>query len=201
MRFEYDEETKGKNPFWIDKLTPIQIATFDLDEYRRVRGEFTTDEWIDLVVRSMGYEPGRDVSPAQAALLGPADPLDRAELQPRGAWAREAQARAMSSRRSRLTRRCSREGPRSANLFGHMTGTTEGHGPDLGCRRLRRGRGSPEDAQGSHHDDEDLLRVGHVPARPGGRRGRCQHRDVRQHQPAHRRHGPDRATSSRRCRT
>ena len=29
--------TSGKNPFWIDKLTPIQIATFDLDEYRRLR--------------------------------------------------------------------------------------------------------------------------------------------------------------------
>ena len=35
MRFEYDEESKGKNPFWIDKLTPIQIATFDLEEYRQ----------------------------------------------------------------------------------------------------------------------------------------------------------------------
>src|SRR6266850_5607962 len=58
MRFEYDEESRGKNPFWIDKLTPIQIATFDLEEYRRVRSEFTVDEWLDLVVRSMGYEPG-----------------------------------------------------------------------------------------------------------------------------------------------
>src|SRR6266545_1881425 len=58
MRFEYNEEAKGKYPFWIDKLTPIQIATFDLEEYRRVRGAFTTDEWIDLMVRSMGYEPG-----------------------------------------------------------------------------------------------------------------------------------------------
>src|SRR5229473_742180 len=57
MRFKYDEEGKGKYPFWIDKLTPIQIATFDLEEYRRVRRELTTDEWIDLVVRSMGYEP------------------------------------------------------------------------------------------------------------------------------------------------
>ena len=26
MRFEYDEESKGKFPFWIDKLTPIQLA-------------------------------------------------------------------------------------------------------------------------------------------------------------------------------
>ena len=57
MRFEYDEESRGKHPFWIDRLTPIQIATFDLDDYRRVRGELTTDEWLDLVVRSMGYEP------------------------------------------------------------------------------------------------------------------------------------------------
>jgi hypothetical protein len=38
MRFEYDEEAKGKNPFWIDKLTPIQIATFDLDERSAVPG-------------------------------------------------------------------------------------------------------------------------------------------------------------------
>ena len=35
MRFEYDEESRGRNPFWIDKRTPIQIATFDLEEYRR----------------------------------------------------------------------------------------------------------------------------------------------------------------------
>src|SRR5271165_4910057 len=57
MRFEYDEEARGKYPFWIDKLTPIQIATFDLDEYRNVRRQFSTDEWINLIVRSMGYEP------------------------------------------------------------------------------------------------------------------------------------------------
>src|SRR5262245_21129863 len=57
LRFEYDEEAKGKNPFWIEKLTPIQIATFDLDEYRNVRRQFSTDEWVDLIVRSMGYEP------------------------------------------------------------------------------------------------------------------------------------------------
>jgi ATP-dependent Lon protease len=56
MAFHYDEETKGKYPFWIEKLTPIQLATFDMEEYRRVRTEFTTQEWIDLIVRSMGYE-------------------------------------------------------------------------------------------------------------------------------------------------
>ena len=37
MRFEYDEEARGKNPFWIDKLTPIQIAAFDLAEYQELQ--------------------------------------------------------------------------------------------------------------------------------------------------------------------
>src|SRR5215218_1099469 len=39
MRFESEEEEKGKNPFWIDTLTPIQLATFDLAEYQRLRAE------------------------------------------------------------------------------------------------------------------------------------------------------------------
>src|ERR1700722_4369708 len=30
LRFEYDEAARGKNPFWIDKLTSIQSAAFDL---------------------------------------------------------------------------------------------------------------------------------------------------------------------------
>lgn len=59
MRFEYDDENKGKNPFWIDRLTPIQVATFDLEEYRRLRAEFNSDEWLDVVLRSMGYEPSQ----------------------------------------------------------------------------------------------------------------------------------------------
>ncbi len=56
MRWEYDEESKGKYPFWIEKLTPIQLATFDLDEYRKLRMQFATEEWLDLLIRSMGYE-------------------------------------------------------------------------------------------------------------------------------------------------
>ncbi len=56
VAFQYDEETKGKYPFWIEKLTPIQLATFDMEEYRKIRAEFTTDEWLDVIVRSMGYE-------------------------------------------------------------------------------------------------------------------------------------------------
>ena len=58
IRHQYDEEATGKrSPFWIDNLKPIQLATFDLDEYRECRCQFSSDEWIDLLIRSVGLEP------------------------------------------------------------------------------------------------------------------------------------------------
>jgi len=58
IRHHYDEEAKGKrSPFWIDNLKPIQIATFDLEEFRECRREFSTDEWLDLLMRTIGLEP------------------------------------------------------------------------------------------------------------------------------------------------
>jgi len=58
IRHSYDEEAKGKrSPFWIDSIKPIQIASFDLDEYRNCRREFSTDEWLDLLLRTIGLEP------------------------------------------------------------------------------------------------------------------------------------------------
>jgi ATP-dependent Lon protease len=60
IRHQYDEEATGKrSPFWIDGLKPIQIATFDLDEYRECRRQFSADEWIDLLLRTIGIEPGQ----------------------------------------------------------------------------------------------------------------------------------------------
>ena len=58
IRHSFDEEQKGKrSPFWIDSLKPIQVATFDLEEYRACRNQFTTEEWIDLLLRTIGLEP------------------------------------------------------------------------------------------------------------------------------------------------
>ncbi len=58
LRHQFDEEQKGKrSPFWIDNLKPIQLATFDLEEYRACRSPFSTDEWIDLLLRTIGMEP------------------------------------------------------------------------------------------------------------------------------------------------
>lgn len=58
LRHQYDEDAKGKrSPFWIESLQPIQLASFDLDEYRQCRRQFETEEWIDLLLRTIGMEP------------------------------------------------------------------------------------------------------------------------------------------------
>src|SRR5205814_1707498 len=58
LRHEYDDTATGKrSPFRIDELKPIQVATFDLAEYQSGRREFTADEWIDFLIRSVGLEP------------------------------------------------------------------------------------------------------------------------------------------------
>ena len=58
LRHEYDDQASGKrSPFWIDELKPIQVATFDFDEYCEGRRQFTTEEWIDLLIRTIELEP------------------------------------------------------------------------------------------------------------------------------------------------
>lgn len=54
----YDDTASGKrSPFWIEELRPIQLATFDLADYQRLRQEFSSEEWVDLLIRSIGLEP------------------------------------------------------------------------------------------------------------------------------------------------
>ncbi len=58
IRHEYDDEARGKrSPFWIDEIKPIQLGSFDLDDYLDRRGEFDSEEWVDLLIRSIGLEP------------------------------------------------------------------------------------------------------------------------------------------------
>ncbi len=58
LRYDPQEEVSGqKRPFFITALKPIQVASFEFSEYVRGRSAFTTDEWLDLLVRSMGLEP------------------------------------------------------------------------------------------------------------------------------------------------
>jgi len=50
-------EDKNASPWILTKLKPIQLSSFDFDGYVAARREFTTDEWIDLLIQSMGFNP------------------------------------------------------------------------------------------------------------------------------------------------
>ncbi|WP_247215737.1 protease Lon-related BREX system protein BrxL [Synechococcus sp. C9] len=90
LRHQYDEEQKGKrSPFWIESLKPIQLAKFDLEEYCDCRREFTTEEWIDLLLRTIGIEPSHFERRVKLLLLVRLVPLcernyNLVELGPRG---------------------------------------------------------------------------------------------------------------------
>ena len=57
LDYEYIEEEKNAPPIHILKLTPIQMPHIDLDELKEGRKAFTKDEWIDVLLRSIGMEP------------------------------------------------------------------------------------------------------------------------------------------------
>ena len=57
LEYEYIEEEKNDCPIHIRKLTPIQMPHVDLDELKQGRKRFTKDEWIDVLLRSIGMEP------------------------------------------------------------------------------------------------------------------------------------------------
>ncbi len=45
--------------FYIEDLRPIQLTRFDFDRYAEGRRAFTRDEWLDVVLRSVGLEPSK----------------------------------------------------------------------------------------------------------------------------------------------
>jgi ATP-dependent Lon protease len=42
-------------PWILGSIKPIQLSNFDFDGYVAARREFTTDEWIDLLIQSIGF--------------------------------------------------------------------------------------------------------------------------------------------------
>ena len=56
MHYFYEEGQKG-SPFIIDALNPIQMPNMDMDELFAGRRQFTEAQWIDVLLRSCGYEP------------------------------------------------------------------------------------------------------------------------------------------------
>ncbi|MCU4173936.1 BREX system Lon protease-like protein BrxL [Carboxylicivirga sp. N1Y90] len=45
------------SPWVIESLKPIQISHVDLEEFKSLRSHFTKDEWIDLLMQSIGLNP------------------------------------------------------------------------------------------------------------------------------------------------
>ena len=50
-------EDKDVSPWILADLKPIQLSHFDYDEYLEARRAFTTDEWIDFLIQSIGFNP------------------------------------------------------------------------------------------------------------------------------------------------
>ena len=58
LDYEYVEEDKiNGNPIQIRKLTPIQMPHVDINELKQGRKAFTKEEWMDVMLRSIGMEP------------------------------------------------------------------------------------------------------------------------------------------------
>jgi ATP-dependent Lon protease len=56
LEYQYSED-KRFSPWIMNSLKPIQMSHFDIDHYINARKQFTTDEWIDLLIQSIGFNP------------------------------------------------------------------------------------------------------------------------------------------------
>ena len=89
LEYFYDEADKSRIPFIISKLTPIQMPNLDMNEVLDGRDQFSKDEWIDVILRSIGMEPSRFTPRVKMLLLARMIPLvennfNFCELGPRG---------------------------------------------------------------------------------------------------------------------
>ena len=89
MDYYFDEDSKGSSPFNISSLNPIQMPNLDLNEIMEGRKNFTKEEWIDVLIRSIGMEPTNLEEKAKWHMLLRMVPLvennyNLCELGPRG---------------------------------------------------------------------------------------------------------------------
>lgn len=57
LDYFYDEEVRNLSPFTVNNLKPIQMPNMDINEIFEGRKQFTKEEWIDVLIRSIGMEP------------------------------------------------------------------------------------------------------------------------------------------------
>ena len=54
--YEFDENPKI-SPWHLESIKPIQIAKVDYDGFKEARSAFSTEEWIDVLMQSIGFNP------------------------------------------------------------------------------------------------------------------------------------------------
>lgn len=74
VKMEYSTES-SRSPFVISSLKPIQIPNMDIKELIDQRKNFTKDEWIDVLLRTIGMEPTQIRYPVKWHLLERLVPL------------------------------------------------------------------------------------------------------------------------------
>lgn len=55
----YNEVEDDDYAFYIEELRPIQLSRFDFGQYAENRQAFSRDEWLDIIMRSVGLEPSK----------------------------------------------------------------------------------------------------------------------------------------------
>ena len=76
LEYEYGQESeKNGYPIKIIKLKPIQMPHVDIKELKEGRKNFTKDEWIDVLLRSIGMEPEKFTNREKWLLLTRMIPL------------------------------------------------------------------------------------------------------------------------------
>lgn len=78
LRLEYEfieEDKKNTQPIRIRSLKPIQMPHIDMDDLKSGRKAFTKDEWIDVILRTVGMEPEKFTQREKWLLLARMVPL------------------------------------------------------------------------------------------------------------------------------
>ncbi len=133
----FDEKPKAKSkykakrgpedsPFKVASLKPIQMPRMDMEEFIAQRKKFTTEEWLDFMLRSCGYEPTVLNNKEKLHFIERMVPLiernyNLCELGPRGTGKshvyKEISPYAILLSGGQTT---------TANLFGHMNASRKG---------------------------------------------------------------------------
>ena len=56
VQYEFSEDARI-SPWILEAIKPIQIAKVDFEGFKKARAAFTTDEWIDILMQSIGFDP------------------------------------------------------------------------------------------------------------------------------------------------